>query len=401
MLDKCSKMSNQSDQFYEGCGREGPIRCILLSEFHAVAGSKISCQVPDGYISKEVFDSIRFFIIPKPQLQRCTLTVNALGHKVIGYPVRIDHQRYPRNAFYFNLCFVCDSWAQTVQYEAAVKKLSEYMLMMEEETGFLSNSSNNTRIQNLLTCILHDLNGKQVATIVEGETTIYLKITKLKPDPSLVQDHQVPLICKGFENISLESWDLTTQQVVPFINGVNHVARIAAEADVENQLVKSCIQNLVYYGVVQLYPLLKYSNVYMCTRNLQNLSKDRSFAEDCRRGVQLQGEKEPPRKLPSLHKILLMYSQMTHGVTLRALCQRLCPREHGIDERKLVTFGLQHSLIRCINKYPIFTGSYPSARHKLYTGLNSLDEICCETGLPPSRIEEDIDVDSNVTVIWK
>ncbi|XP_055585637.1 GATOR complex protein NPRL2 [Uranotaenia lowii] len=395
-----SVVSNQINQFYEGCGQEGPIRCILLSEFHATAGSKISCQVPDNYISKEVFDSIRFFIIPKPQLQRCTLTVNALGHKVIGYPVRIDHQRYPRNAFYFNLCFVCDSWARSVQYEAVVKKLSEYLLMMEEETAFLSNPDNNDRIQNLLTNILRDLNEKQVATIVEGETTIYLKIVKLRPDPPPVQDYQVPLICKGFENIALESWDLTTQQVIPFINGIKHVARIAAEADVENQLVKSCIQNLVYYGVVQLLPLLKYSNVYMCTRNLQILSKDRKFAEDCRRYVVLESEKEPIR-LPSLHKILQLYSQMTHGVTLRALCQRLCPRDNEIDERKLVTFGLQHGLVRCINKYPIFTGSCPSARHKLYNGLNSLDEICCKTGLCPSRIEEDIDVDSNVTVIWK
>lgn len=32
-------------QFYEGCGREGPIRCIFLSEFHPVAGPKITCQV--------------------------------------------------------------------------------------------------------------------------------------------------------------------------------------------------------------------------------------------------------------------------------------------------------------------------------------------------------------------
>jgi len=34
-----------SNQFYEGCGREGPIRCIFLSDFHPTAGSKISCQV--------------------------------------------------------------------------------------------------------------------------------------------------------------------------------------------------------------------------------------------------------------------------------------------------------------------------------------------------------------------
>lgn len=32
-------------QFFEGCGQEGPIRCIFLSEFHPVAGSKITCQV--------------------------------------------------------------------------------------------------------------------------------------------------------------------------------------------------------------------------------------------------------------------------------------------------------------------------------------------------------------------
>lgn len=34
-----------SNQFYEGCGQEGPIRCIFLSEFHDTAGSKITSQV--------------------------------------------------------------------------------------------------------------------------------------------------------------------------------------------------------------------------------------------------------------------------------------------------------------------------------------------------------------------
>lgn len=86
-----------SNQFYEGCGQEGPIRCIFLSEFHDTAGSKITCQVnnrknrcatnrlfksnknnsqiPEGYVSKEVFDAVNVYIIPKPQLQRCVLTV--------------------------------------------------------------------------------------------------------------------------------------------------------------------------------------------------------------------------------------------------------------------------------------------------------------------------------------
>lgn len=109
-------------RYYEGCGREGPIRCIFLGEFHPVAGPKISCQFPEDYISKEVFDSISAYIIPKPQIQKCTMTINALGHKIVGYPIRIDNPRYERNVYLFNICFVCDSWSKTVQYEPVVKK---------------------------------------------------------------------------------------------------------------------------------------------------------------------------------------------------------------------------------------------------------------------------------------
>lgn len=103
-----------------------------------------------------------------------------------------------------------------------------------------------------------------------------------QPDPQIVEDHLVPLLCPEFHDMPIDVWDLTTQQVLPYINGINHIARIAAESDVENALVKACIQNLVYYKVVQLLPLLKYSNVYMCTRNLQNLSKDPDLSQTCR-----------------------------------------------------------------------------------------------------------------------
>lgn len=39
--------TNNNSQFFEGCGREGPIRCIFLSEFHPNQGPKITCQVGD------------------------------------------------------------------------------------------------------------------------------------------------------------------------------------------------------------------------------------------------------------------------------------------------------------------------------------------------------------------
>ncbi|KAI9589798.1 GATOR complex protein NPRL2 [Glossina fuscipes] len=391
-------MQTNSLQYYEGCGKEGQIRCIFLSEFHATAGSKISCQVPADYVPKEVFDAVNVYIIPKPHLQRCILTVNAMDMKIVGYPVGIeDQQKYARNAFLFNLCFVCDSWARSVQYEPVVKKLSEYLIMMEEESCFLSKEGDNKlRLQKIFETVIKDLNGQRVTTIVEGDTTIYLKIVTHKPDPPLVKDHMVPLLLVDYKDTPLENWDLTTQQILPYINGINHIARIAAEADVETNLVKSCVQNLVYYGVVQLLPILKYSNVYM-TQNLKNLIQSTSLSYACRKYVALN----PDKTKPTIQKIFQFYASMTHGVTLRAICQRLCPQNHNIDERKLVIFGLQHKFIRCIHKYPVFTGSVPSGRQKMYTGLQNFDEICCKTGLSPSSIEKDIDKDTNVTVIWK
>lgn len=119
-------------------------------------------------------------------------------------------------------------------------------------------------------------------------------------------------------------------QVLPYINGVNHIARIAAESDVEIGLVKACVQNLVYYKVVQALPVLKYSNVYMCTRNLPKLTKDSSLAQSCREFVAFEPS---PTPRPTLQKIMRIYSYMTHGVTLKSLCCRASPKDSNIDER--------------------------------------------------------------------
>lgn len=69
--------------------------------------------------------------------------------------------------------------------------------------------------------------------------------------------------------------------------------------------------------------------------------------------------------------------------------------------RKLVTFGILHHLIRCINKYPVCISNSPINRQKFYTGAHHIDEICCRTGLTPAKIQEDIDKDPFVATICK
>lgn len=58
------------------------IKCIFFCKFHATAGPQIVTQVPNNYISKDVFDTISQYMIPKAQLQRCFVSVYVIGSMV-------------------------------------------------------------------------------------------------------------------------------------------------------------------------------------------------------------------------------------------------------------------------------------------------------------------------------
>ncbi|KAL0272236.1 UNVERIFIED_CONTAM: hypothetical protein PYX00_005292 [Menopon gallinae] len=388
-----------SSQFYEGCGREGPIKCIFLSEFHPTAGPKITCQVPENYISKDKFDTVSVYIIPKAQLQRSTITVTLVDIKILGFPVKIDDKRYARNAFYFNLCFVCDPWARTVHYEPVLKKLSDYLVGMELEFNFLSLQdevdSENIKLSNMLTQVMNDLNTSKMCTLTEGTITTHLKVVKICADPIPVQDHQVPIFIENRAAFCEEQWDLTTQQVLPFIDGFNHISKIAAEADVENNLVKSCVQNLVYYGVVSLIPIFQYSNVYAGTAQLRKLAEDPKLQKEC-----LDYVTKSARHPPSFRDVFIFYASMTRGTTVKDLCIRLNPHSKRINERKLVQFGVLHGFIQRIYKGNKENSS-SNPIYRYMNGVNSSDEICCATGMQAQQLEELVDKDPNLILIWK
>ncbi|XP_066587109.1 GATOR complex protein NPRL2 [Prorops nasuta] len=381
---------------------ESPIRCIFFSEFHHIAGPKITCQVPENFISKDIFDNVSVYIIPKAQLQRSTITVTLKDYKILGFPVKIDDKKYARNAFYFNLCFVCDAQPRTVQYESVVKKMSDFLMALEIENCFLSASENKARLAEMLGQVKDDLNLHKMCILTEGTMTSHLKVVRLAKEPKPVLDHQVPIFLEGREAFRSEQWDLTTQQVLPYIDGFNHVARIAAEADVENNLVKSCVQNLAYYGVITLIPIFQYSNVYAATPKLKELAKDPRLQERC-----VLYTSKTSRHPAHLRDIYRMYASMTHGSSMRDLCQRLNPQNLRINERRLVQFGLIEELIRRVYKYPILLpGSYNEETknipiYKYFTGLYSLDEICCSTGQPAAQIEDIVERDPNIVMLWK
>ncbi|CAH4039044.1 GATOR complex protein NPRL2-like [Pieris brassicae] len=416
-------MSSKSieTRYYEGCGRIGPIRCIFLSEFHPVAGPKIVCQFPEDNVSKDVFHSISAYIIPKPQfILKCTMTINSLGHKIIGYPIRIENTRYERNMYIFNLCFVCDSWSKTVQYEPVVKKLGEYLVLMEEETGFVSKGS--SRLPTLLAHLFHDLNTYHRATLAEGDTAVRLLVGRPRASPPPVHDHDVPVPVlraappsppptpTSSDEPHLEpdaDWDLTTAQLLPHIDGYNHVSKIAADADVEKTLVKSCIRNLLYYGVVRLVPVLKFSNTYRATPALSRFFRDPELQAACL----AYAAPTAPRQT-ALRDVGRMLCSLQQGSPLRGVCERWAGLAPDVDVRRLVIFAQLHGLIRCIKRYPLWRGSEgPGAPggpggtaadlRRLFTGALCEDEICCRARLDLPSLRRIVDEDPDVAVVWR
>lgn len=81
-------------------------------------------------------------------------------YKILGFPVKIDDKKYARNAYHFNLCFVCDSNVRTVHYEPVVTKFSEYLMSMEMESSFLSDGKAAQRLLPILKQVIEDLNTK-------------------------------------------------------------------------------------------------------------------------------------------------------------------------------------------------------------------------------------------------
>lgn len=85
---------------------------------------------------------------------------------------------------------------------------------MEAESTFLSKDGGKENVHKVLTKVLTDLNANKMTTIIEGETTIHLKIISHFCDPPVIYDHMVPILNDKFKDIPREAWDLTTQQVI-------------------------------------------------------------------------------------------------------------------------------------------------------------------------------------------
>ena len=147
--------------------------------------------------------------------------------------------------------------------------------------------------------------------------------------------------------------------------------------------------------------------MYAVTPALRELANNNELKQECISFV--SKSKKGEKHYPAFRDTFKMYSEMTYGTTIRDLCLRFNPQSLQIDEQRLVQFGVLKGLIRRIHKYPVYK---PQAQrgsrkkimtplHSLCTGMASYDEICCRAGFSYQELDEKIEEDPDVLVLWK
>lgn len=232
-------------------------------------------------------------------------------------------------------------------------------------------------------------------------------MTKVQPVPDQAENYHVPVILKSecFSAGLLQRWDLTTQQIHRYIDGFNHIGKIAILANADVNLVKACIQNLIYYGIVTLVPIFQYSNVYVTTPKMAALFANKSLQQECLDYVRLP----ECRDSPTFRRVLHLYSHMRPGMTVKDLCLRFDPAAQGIDIQLLVRFGLLKEFIRRIQKYTCLVQADVALHSEpmfarlteMLDGRHSYDQICSNFGATYQELDEFVEKNCASVSCWK
>ncbi|KAH9897562.1 nitrogen permease regulator 2-domain-containing protein [Xylariomycetidae sp. FL2044] len=253
------------------------------------------------------FDIVQEYIIPRKAFFNRFMTVNSPDNKysILGFPVSIPSEQYHRNEFIFNFGLVVESDVDQVPYERLVRRLAVTFAEMERQNGYLSNNGavgggagggggaaagltggNDGRrpIESLLEIIKEDLNNYGECMIpVDEANTLNMKLFPYHAPPPPVRGWHVPVPKMKLSDMVDPTWDLTLQKIIPHVDGVNDVRRIAWLADVSLPLTQCALQHLLYYDTVLLLDMFFFGSCYAPRPGIHDFITNRDgVVDECR-----------------------------------------------------------------------------------------------------------------------
>uniref|UniRef100_A0A1I7V0K7 Nitrogen permease regulator 2 n=1 Tax=Caenorhabditis tropicalis TaxID=1561998 RepID=A0A1I7V0K7_9PELO len=380
---------------------------ILLAEFDNRVGAIVKHSIPKGNDKVEAtFAFTKGLIIPKPSMfrQSFSMRINALQCKVLMFPIGIDHKSYERGRFTFDMSFIVDmaSSAETM-YEPIVQKCAEYLIELEMEYNFLTNPKYQEQVLDMMDKMFVGLSTKGESVIevnLEDDkiVTLYFKLCPLYRgcEPPGIEYHMVPMFIREVDLTErlIEKMDVLSQKIIPQIDGINTVREIAIILELDPSLVARCVRNLHFYECVSLVPMFLYYNTYVATERVHDFYENKNEIGECLDFVKIQvaiGEdgSEIPMPTPEFSDVFRLYLSMKCGMTIGEWVELEKPRAMGIDEHRLVQFGMHHQFLRKLSVYPICTDDPGNnSLLKACNGKTSLDELSLRHNVDPRQMWE-------------
>ncbi|KAG6832331.1 hypothetical protein H0H87_001972 [Tephrocybe sp. NHM501043] len=220
------------------------------------------------------------------------------------------------------------------------------MLFLLKESGFLYNPETSAAIPAILEQLYEDLNSYSETSIpIDRFNSIELKIFPFYPNPPQVKDWMVPLALINITKRIEDNWDLTMVKVVKYIDGTNHVSRIAHLADCDIGLTRQAISHLLFYQVIMTVDIFQFSNMYTLSSSIEWLADEAHVREEC--------GPLPGYPKPDWPELLRLYSRMKPGKTVSEWMHEYSVDTIGIDVRRFTSFGVIKGFLRRVHRYPV------------------------------------------------
>ncbi|KAM0754091.1 nitrogen permease regulator Npr2 [Meredithblackwellia eburnea MCA 4105] len=364
-----------------------------------------STSVEDVSSTQVLFDfsSILDFVIPKPELCGHLVTKATRTSKVLGFPIRIFDEAkyhkgkevYNRNAFIFNLCFVFERDAEVSGFEPIVRKAGRTLRDMEEAVSLLSEPPPTFKIADMIEQLYMDFNSFSETSIPIHDTQLDLMLFPYRANPREIKIWDVPMAVTGLEEMKNGSWDVTLFKVCTFINGINHVKKIAELAEVDLTLARLCIQHLLFYSAIILVDVFQYSNCYTALPGIADVVQ---YGEEEDEGVtDLRAECEAyvyngigdVDRIP-FATLLQLYAGLGPRLSVGTWMDIHSLDSQPVDVRRMIQFGVIKGFLRRVYAYPIWLD------HPALNPANFNEE----RRPPNARLDSDTRPDLNASAIF-
>lgn len=229
-----------------------------------------------------------------------------------------------------------------------------------------------------------------------------MKLFPSHPNPPPVKSWHVPIAKIKLADIVDDRWDLTMKKIIPFIDGVNDVRRIALKADVSLELTKISLQHLLFYKTILMLDMFLFSNIYAVMPSIIDFINDKDgLQEECLGYVSIGNKRIPT------YNLCQFYASLCQGRTLREWLslhmQSGIQVMQYIDVRRFIQFGVIKGFLKRVQKYPVscqYLAGLASGEASIkdggdglqkYTdGCHCFDQIIVENDMTDAQIMKDL-----------